>query len=93
MPYNLSNTKNLRYLESLPTKEAKLRYMVGGHVTVARVTQVEGNTLVHRYAAKIRGIIVGNNGEWLHDTPEEARAYGRKVLEEWREELQKMPAT
>ena len=86
----VSNGKNLRYLESLKTDVEKLRYMTGGRVTVARVTQLEDGELVHHYAAKIRGIVVGNDNEWKHDTPESARQFGKEVMSKWRKELSEL---
>ena len=88
----VNNRKNLKHLRSLRTKKAKLQFMSGGRVTVAEIGQVVGNRIIRRYAAKIRGLVVGNDGEWLHDTPEEARQYGREVLAHWRAELGKMQA-
>lgn len=57
-------------------------YMASGRVTVARVTQVMGNSLKHSYCAKIRGIPLGKKGEGmcLFDNAEAARSYGMSAL-------------
>ena len=71
--------------------EVKAAYLASGNVTVGYVEQVvknaEGKNVFKRwYVAKIRGVIVGNNGEWQHETPEAAKAYGHEVLAVWRKD-------
>jgi len=83
-----SNHKNLKHLKSLETKEKKLRYMTGGYVTIGKIGQVKDHSLVHSYCPKIRGIFIGDGeGGFLFDNPEEAREAGKKVMEDWKEEL------
>ena len=67
------------------TKLEKLQYFSGGRVTVGRITQVFDNTLKVSWVAKVRGVVVGNKDECLHETPEAARAYGQEVLAKWKE--------
>lgn len=69
------------------TRLEKLQYFSGGRVTVGRITQVFDNHLKVSWVAKIRGIVVGNADEVLHETPEAARAYGQSVLAQWKKEL------
>lgn len=88
---SLSNKAIIRKLEAMP-KELKAAYLASGRVTVGHVDQVvknsEGKNIFKRwYVAKIRGVIVGNNGEWQHETPEAARAYGREVLTQWQKDF------
>jgi len=91
MTYNISNTKNLRIYGRLPNHKARLEYMTAGHVTVATLTQVEGNRLIRHYVAKIRGIVIGSNkSQWKFDTPEEARMFGKKTMAKWRAELEQI---
>ncbi|MCK5793101.1 MAG: hypothetical protein KAH12_00225 [Anaerolineales bacterium] len=45
----MTNKKNLRTLDSLGTKKEKIEFMIGGHVTVGRITQVKDKRLVHKY--------------------------------------------
>ena len=69
------------------SRELKLAYFSTGRVTVGTITQVFDNHLKKSYVAKIRGIIVGNEGEYKHDTPEAALKYGQEVLSQWRAEF------
>ena len=72
--------------------ELKAAYLASGRVTVGHVDQVvrnsEGKNVFKRwYVAKIRGVIVGNAGEWQHENPEAAKAYGREVLAVWQKDF------
>lgn len=88
---SLSNNSLVRKLEAMHP-DAKLAYLASGRVTVGHVDQVvknsEGKNVFKRwYCAKIRGIIVGDKGEWKHETPEAAKEYGHKVLDQWQHEF------
>jgi hypothetical protein len=81
----------VRKLEAMPP-ELKAAYLASGRVTVGHVDQVvknaEGKNVFKRwYVAKIRGVIVGDNGEWQHETREAALNYGREVLTLWQKEF------
>ena len=53
----------------------------------AQITQVFDNHLKRFYVAKIRGVIVGNEGEYKHETPEAAQSYGKEIQARWRAEF------
>lgn len=69
------------------SRKLKLAYFSTGRVTVGTITQVFDNDLKKFYVAKIRGVIVGNEGEYKHETPEAAKAYGKEVQDGWRAEF------
>lgn len=75
-----------RKLEAM-SREQKLAYFSTGRVTVGTIRQVFADRLKTFYVAKIRGVIVGDPDEYKHDTPEAARAYGKKVRAQWRAEF------
>ena len=89
---HVHNLKNLKRLRAFRTKKERLQFMCGGRVTVVALAQLEGNHIARYYAAKIRGLVVGDDGEWLHTTPEAARQYGRALLAYWRTELAELQA-
>jgi len=75
-----------RVIESM-SRELKLAHFSTGRVTVGTITQVFDNRLKKFYVAKIRGVIVGNEGEYKHETVEAARAYGKEIQARWRAEF------
>ena len=75
-----------RVIEGM-SRELKLAHFSTGRVTVGTITQVFDNHLKKFYVAKIRGVIVGNEGEYKHETPEAARAYGKEIQARWRAEF------
>jgi len=79
-------SKAERKIEGM-NRDLKLAYFATGRVTVGTITQVFDHYLKKSYVAKIRGIIVGNEGEYKHETPEAARKYGQEVLDQWRVEF------
>lgn len=90
---SLSNNSLVRKLETM-SPELKLAYLASGRVTVGHVDRVVKNThgknvFKRCYVAKIRGVIVGDNGEWEHETPEAAKKYGKEVLDKWRSDFLK----
>jgi hypothetical protein len=84
-----SSRKSLKILESLPTDTAKTEYMATGHVTTGIVAHVHKKTIQYFHVAKIRGIIVSDNGRWLFDTPEEARTFGHELKAHWQQKVTK----
>lgn len=90
---SLTNNRQARLIEAM-TPEHKAAYLATGRVTVGTISQVvkneEGkNVFKTWYVAKIRGVVVGNDGEYKHDTSEAALKYGREVLEQWHTEFVK----
>lgn len=90
----LSNKSVIKKLEAMDPKD-KAAYLAAGRVTVGHVEQVvqnaEGRNVFKRwYVAKIRGVIVGDNGEWKHETPEAALNYGREVLAQWKQDVDQL---
>ena len=88
-----SNNSNARKIEKM-TPELKAAYLASGRVTVGHIDQVakspEGKNVFKRwYVAKIRGVIVGNTGEYKHETREAARAYGKELLAKWQADFLK----
>jgi hypothetical protein len=75
-----------RVIEGM-SRELKLAHFSTGHVTVGTITQVFDNQLKKFYVAKIRGVIVGSEGEYKHETSEAALKYGQEILSEWRAEF------
>lgn len=74
---------------SLMSPEDRHAYLASGRVTVDHVDQAvdnaDGKKVLKRfYVAKIRGVIVGNKGETLHETPEAAKAHGQRILSAWK---------
>ena len=68
-------------------------YLASGRVTVDHVDQAvdnaEGKKVLKRfYVAKIRGVIVGDKGDTLHETPEAAKAHGKRILALWKKDVQ-----
>lgn len=60
----------------------RLCYFCGGKITVGRVTQVMDDRLVVSYTARVRGVPISVDGEWLHQTQEDALQCGRSVMEQ-----------
>jgi len=75
-----------RVIEGM-SRELKLAYFSTGRVTVGTIAQVFDNRLKRFYVAKIRGVIVGNEDKYKHETPEAAKAYGKEIQEKWRAEF------
>ena len=87
-----NNNKNKKILESLTTKKEKTEFMIGGRVTVCRLTQLkdeEKKELVHVYHPKIRGLLVGREH---FPTRDEAAATGQDIMRHWKEELERINA-
>ena len=83
-----SNKSQVRKIESM-TRAARVEYLsTADRVTIGTVSQVFDRHIKTFYVAKIRGVIVGNPGEWKHETVGEAREYGRKVLKKWRADFE-----
>jgi len=82
-----TNEKNRKNLQSLPTKRQKTEFMIGGRVTVGRITQVKDNSLVHKFHPRIRGIFVGRES---YPTREEARQAGLELMDYWKNEHEMM---
>lgn len=85
------NNAQARKIEKM-TPELKSAYLASGRVTVGTISDVvknsEGrNVFKTWYVAKIRGVTVGNTGEYKHETYESARQYGGEVLVKWRADL------
>lgn len=88
------NQANVKILDSLKTNRERLEFMTGGVVAVGRTGQVIDNKrLVTRYVTKIRGIPVGKEDTWLHETEREARQHGRRIMNIWEEELAELKET
>lgn len=83
----MTNKKNLRILNSFGTKKEKIEFMLGGHVTVGRITQVKDKKLVHNYHPRIRGIFVGRES---YPAREEAADAGRDIMWHWKEDLEQI---
>jgi peptide subunit release factor 1 (eRF1) len=69
-------------------------YFASGRVFVGHVDLAEerpdGTRFIKRwFVAKIRGVIVGNPGEWKHETYQGALDYGHDILKQWKDELRK----
>lgn len=65
----------------------RLEYMAtADRVTVGITWQLdEAKKSIKRfYVAKVRGIVVSENDVYMFNTPEEARATGKRLLECWR---------
>lgn len=80
----LSNRSAVRKIEAMSKEEKERYFSTAKRVTVGKYSTVTGRSIKTVYAAKIRGVVVGNKGEWEHETPEAALAYGKKVLAKWR---------
>ena len=86
----MNNNKNWRILNSLATKKEKIEFMIGGRVTVGRLTQVaqtKEKKLVHNYHPKIQGIFVGRESLQTRD---EAASAGRDIMRHWKEDLERI---
>jgi hypothetical protein len=71
------------------TEEERTIYMTSAkRVTVGYIEQVVDKRIVRRYVAKIRGVVIGDGNDFAHDTPEQAREYGRDVLRTWKVKTQ-----
>jgi hypothetical protein len=74
--------------------DVKAAYLASGSVTVGKIDQVVKNSdgknvFKTWYVAKIRGVIVGNTGEYQHETHESAKKYGQRILAMWKADLLK----
>jgi hypothetical protein len=83
-----NNNSNARKISKM-TPEDRHAYFISGRVSIDHVDQLvknaDGKNVLKRfYVAKIRGVIVGNRGETLHETPEAAKAHGQRILDLWR---------
>lgn len=90
---SLTSKNAMDKLMALPEKE-RLEYMAHGRISIGTFEQVvvssDGrNTLMRWYVAKINGIVISDEGSFVHSTPEEAGSFARVVREEWQAELEK----
>lgn len=84
----LNNRENLKKYKVMDYDQ-RLEFMAtANRVTIARVTQVKDRSLQHRFAAKVRGIIISNEDKYLFLTPEAARGFGRRALAGWKREFE-----
>lgn len=87
------NNSNALKIDKMPA-DLKAAYLATGRVTVGHIDNVvkneEGkNVFKRKYVAKIRGVIVGNTGEYEHETPEAAKKYGKEILAKWQDDFLK----
>ena len=87
------NNSNARKIEKM-TPDLKSAYLASGRVTVGHIDKVvknaEGQNVFKRlYVAKIRGVIVGNSGEFEHETSDAAMKYGKELLDTWKKDFLK----
>jgi hypothetical protein len=78
-------------LQKMSEEDRKAYLISAKYPTVGQVQQVVNRDFKTWYVAKIRGVVVGNNGEYLHDTPEKALEYGWDVLRKWKAVPELMP--
>ncbi len=79
------NNSNARKIEKM-SEEEKSAYLASGRVTVDYVDQIVDGAIKRFYVAKIRGVVVGNSGEYLRETREAAKEYGDSILATWKQE-------
>jgi hypothetical protein len=84
---SVSNKSQVRKIEAMTRQEKEAYFSTAKRVTVSTITQVFDNHLKVSYVAKIRGVIVGDEGEYKHETPGAAMKYGKEVLNQWRKEF------
>lgn len=89
---SISNKTQVRKIEAMSHEEKVAYFSTAKRVTVGTVSQVvknsEGRNVFRTwYVAKIRGVVVGNKGEWKHESPEAALNYGREVLAQWHKDF------
>lgn len=70
--------------DGMTTRE-KAAHMTTGKLTIGTITQIEDGEFVQYYVARSRGLVLSIDDDWKFKTPEEARAYGRRCLELWRQ--------
>lgn len=86
------NQAALRKVKGM-SREQEIAYLSTARcVTVGTISQVVkrdggGFNFKKFYVPKIRGIFVGDTGNYKHETPEKARAAGREILAQWRAEF------
>ncbi len=82
----MNNSKNMRKFKAM-TKDEQFEYMAtANRVTIGTVSQILNRNFVTSYVAKVRGIIVSNDGKFKFDTVDAARIFGWSILLGWKEE-------
>jgi hypothetical protein len=82
----ISNSKNLKILQSLETKAARGKFFAGGRATTQRISQVQDRKIVHKWVGKVRGVVVQVGDQAIFDTEQEALENAQQYLELCRKE-------
>lgn len=82
----MAKTAAVRKFVKMTRDERFVHMATANRVTVGTITQLVDGKLKTSFVAKVRGVIVSDNGEWKFETPEEAQKFGRGLLEHWKRE-------
>lgn len=84
------DTANVRKFKRMTPAERESWMTSANRVTVDHIFMMKPDRTgtVKKYVAKIRGVIVEDDGKYMFDTPEEAREFGKGILAEWKREKQ-----